>query len=314
MARPVALVGRPVQQLSELLALPDCHHSVYPGDSGRDPDTPEHERRPLCAGGRRLKLRKLGQDQSCFSLADVGRTEDQRPRPAPRVDGTHRSGGRAREAPRGVPSAFGRRSTRTVGRALGETGPAAALPWVLSAVGQVLRPIQIQHAVAVDHPDSRRRLVAVLRTALAATDHDLLSDVQYDTAMGGLALAVVAPAEVAALLIERTLADLPGVIPMGWHRLLADMNFADRTPVAEAYWMQLEQQRAASRLTPSREDTAHKLLTQLGGGTEQWVALVRELATGPPRRSHPSCPDRQVLLASPRLDRGRARTPGCRTR
>jgi hypothetical protein len=131
-------------------------------------------------------------------------------------------------------------------------------------------------------PDSRRRLVAVLRTALAATDHDLLSDVQYDTAMGGLALAVVAPAEVAALLIERTLADLPGVIPMGWHRLLADMNFADRTPVAEAYWMQLEQQRAASRLTPSREDTAHKLLTQLGGGTEQWVALVRELATGPP--------------------------------
>jgi len=164
--------------------------------------------------------------------------------------------------------------------ALGETGPAAALPRVLSAVGQVLRPGRAQHAVAVDHPDLRRRLVAVLRTALAVTDHDLLSDVQYDTAMGGLALAVVAPAEVAALLIERTLADLPRVIPMGWHRLLADMDFADRTPVAEAYWMQLEQQRAAGRLTPRREDTAHRLLTQLGGGTEQWVALVRELATG----------------------------------
>ena len=166
--------------------------------------------------------------------------------------------------------------------ALGETGPAAALPRVLSAVGQVLHPIRIQHAVAVDHPDSRPRLVAVLRAALAATDHGLLSDVQYDTAMGGLELAVVAPVEVAELLVERTLADLPRVVPMEWHRLLADMNFADRTPVAEAYWMQLEQQRAAGRLTPSREDTAHRLLTQLGGGTEQWVALVRELATGGP--------------------------------
>ena len=164
--------------------------------------------------------------------------------------------------------------------ALGETGPAAALPRVLSAVGQVLHPIRAQHAMAVNHPDLRHRLVAVLGRALAATDQALFHPVQWDTAMGGLALAVVAPAEVAELLIERTLADLPRVVPMEWHRLLADMDFADRTPVAEAYWMQLEQQRAAGRLTPRREDTAHRLLTQLGGGTEQWVALVRELATG----------------------------------
>jgi hypothetical protein len=82
----------------------------------------------------------------------------------------------------------------------------------------------------VDHPDSRHRLVGVLRTALAATDHDLLSDVQYDTAMGGLELVVVAPAEVAELLIERTLAGLPRAIPMKWHRLLADMDVTERTP------------------------------------------------------------------------------------
>lgn len=165
---------------------------------------------------------------------------------------------------------------------LGETCPAAALRRVLSAVGQVLRPIRTQLAVAVDHPDIRRRLVAVLGRALAATDQDLLSDVQYDTAMGGLALAVVAPAEVAELLIERTLADLPQVIPMEWHRLLADMDSAERTPVAEAFWVKLEQQHAAGTLTARREGTAYRLLTQLGGGTEQWVALVRELATGGP--------------------------------
>ncbi|MGH3900008.1 MAG: TIR domain-containing protein [Pseudonocardiaceae bacterium] len=165
---------------------------------------------------------------------------------------------------------------------LGETGPAAVLPRVLSAVGQVLRPIQTQFPVAVDHPDLRRRLVAVLGRALAATDHDMLSDVQYDTAMGGLALAVVAPAEVAELLIERTLADLPHVISMEWHRLLADMDFADRTPVAEAFWVLLEQQRAAGTITARRMDTAHWILTQLGGGTEQWVTRVRALATGSP--------------------------------
>lgn len=166
--------------------------------------------------------------------------------------------------------------------ALGETVPAAAFPRVLSAVGQVLRPIRTQHAVAVDHPDIRRRLVAVLGRALAATDHDMLSDVQYDTAMGGLALAVAAPAEVGELLITRTLVDLPQVIPMEWHRLLADMDPADRTPVAEAFRVHIEQQRAAGTLTSRSEDTAHRLLTQLGGGTEQWIALVRELATGGP--------------------------------
>ncbi|MGH3778978.1 MAG: hypothetical protein ACRDRR_25130 [Pseudonocardiaceae bacterium] len=166
--------------------------------------------------------------------------------------------------------------------ALGETVPAAALPRVLSAVGQVLRPIRTQFAVPVDHPDIRRRLVAVLGRALAATDYDMLSGVQYDTAMGGLALAVVAPAEVAELLIERALAELPQAIPMEWHQLLADMDFADRAPVAEAFRVLLEQQRAAGTLTARGEDTAHGILTQLGGGTKQWVGLVRELATGGP--------------------------------
>jgi hypothetical protein len=93
---------------------------------------------------------------------------------------------------------------------------------------------------------------------------------------------VVAPAEVAELLIERTLADLPQVVPMEWHRLLADMDFAERTPVAEAFRVKPEQQRAAGTLTARREDTARMLLTQLGGGTEQWVALVRDLAIGGP--------------------------------
>lgn len=50
--------------------------------------------------------------------------------------------------------------------------------------------------------------------------------------MSGLELAVVAPSEVAELLVERMLADLPQVIPMEWHRLLADMDVAERTPVA----------------------------------------------------------------------------------
>lgn len=166
--------------------------------------------------------------------------------------------------------------------ALSETGPAAALPRTLSAIGYVLRPSRTQHVVAVDHLDIRRRLVAVLGRALAATDHDMLSDVQYDTAMGGLALAIAAPAEVAELLIERTLADLPQVIPMEWHQLLADMTFADRTPVTEAFRVKLDQQRAAGTLTARREDTAHRILTQLGGGTDQWIALVRELASGGP--------------------------------
>ncbi len=166
--------------------------------------------------------------------------------------------------------------------ALGEMVPAAALPRVLSAVGQMLRPIRTQSVVAVDHPDTRRRLVAVLGRALAATDHDMLSNVRYDTAMGGLALAVVAPAEVAELLITRTLADLPQVIPMEWHRLLADMDLADRTPVAEAFRMKLEQRRAAGTLTARGEAMAHSLLTLLGGGTDKWVTLVRELAGGGP--------------------------------
>jgi hypothetical protein len=69
---------------------------------------------------------------------------------------------------------------------------------------------------------------------------------------------------------------------MEWHRLLADMDFAERTPVAEAFRVKLEQQRAAGTLTARREDTARRLLTQLGGGTEQWVALVRDLAIGGP--------------------------------
>jgi hypothetical protein len=152
---------------------------------------------------------------------------------------------------------------------LGETCPSAALPRVLSAVGQVLRPIRTQFAVTVDHPDLRRRLVSVLGRALAATDHDMLSNVHYDTAMGGLGLAVVAPAEVAALLMGRTLADLGQVIPIEWHRLLADMDVTERTPVAEAFRVKLEQQRAAGTLTARKEDTAYRLLTQLGGGTEQ---------------------------------------------
>lgn len=167
--------------------------------------------------------------------------------------------------------------------ALSETGPAVALPWALSAIGQVLRHMRCaQHAVSLDQADLRRRLVAVLGKALAATDHALLSPVQWDTAMGGLELAVVAPAEVAELLITRTLADLPQVIPMEWHRLLTEMDSADRTPVADAFRTKLEQQRAAGTLTAQREDTAHGLLTLLGGGTEQWVALVRELASGGP--------------------------------
>ena len=165
--------------------------------------------------------------------------------------------------------------------ALGETAPAAALPRVLSMVGLVLRPPRTQVAVTVAHPDLRRRLVAVLGRALAATDHDMLSGVQYDTAMGGLALAIVAPAEVAELLIERVLADLPQVMPMEWRRLLADMDFAERTPVAEAFRVRAEQQRTAGTLT-AREDTAYRVLTQLGGGTEPWVILVRELADGSP--------------------------------
>lgn len=69
---------------------------------------------------------------------------------------------------------------------------------------------------------------------------------------------------------------------MEWHRLLADMDFAERTPVAKAFWVKLEQQHAAGTLTACREGTAYRLLTQLGGGTEQWVALVRKLATGGP--------------------------------
>ncbi len=86
----------------------------------------------------------------------------------------------------------------------------------------------------------------------------------------------------AELLIERTLADLPQVIPMEWQRLLADMDFAERTPVAEAFRVLLEQRRAAGTLTARGEDAAYRILTQLGGGTEQWVALVRELARGSP--------------------------------
>lgn len=46
--------------------------------------------------------------------------------------------------------------------------------------------------------------------------------------------------------------------------------------------MKLEQHRAAGTLTAQGEDTAHRLLGQLGGWTEQWVALLRELATGGP--------------------------------
>jgi hypothetical protein len=42
-----------------------------------------------------------------------------------------------------------------------------------------------------------------------------------------------------------------------------------------------EQQRTAGTLT-AREDTAYRVLTQLGGGTEPWVILVRELADGSP--------------------------------
>lgn len=166
--------------------------------------------------------------------------------------------------------------------ALSETGPAVALPRALSAIGQVLRPSRAQHLVAVDHPDLRNRLVAVLGRALAAADNTLFSPVLWDTAMGGLELVRVAPAEVAALLIERTLADLPQVIPMEWHRLLADMDIADRTPLVEAFLMKLEEQRAAGAFTAQREDTAHRLLTLLGGGSEQWVALVRKLASGGP--------------------------------
>ncbi len=40
--------------------------------------------------------------------------------------------------------------------------------------------------------------------------------------------------------------------------------------------------RLTGTLTVRREDTAYRLLTQLGGGTEQWAVHIRELATGGP--------------------------------
>ncbi len=174
-----------------------------------------------------------------------------------------------------------RRERLTLLVELGAKGPADALPVVLAAVGQILQFSSAEGAVCAEVAQELRvDLVRLLRRALINSDDTLGSDVNDDIAFAGVALAKVAPEEVADLLIERVRTDVPRLVPFTWGEVLDEVSAEQRESLARALQQRVEQEMEAGVLTGQKEARALSMVSRLAVGTASWAALARRWASG----------------------------------
>lgn len=164
---------------------------------------------------------------------------------------------------------------------LGTNVSADSLTAVLGSVGHILTSTLARGAVSADvAPGLRSRLVTLLGRALGENDCIVGSDVDDDIAFAGVALAKVAPDEVADLLIERLHAGERPAIPFTWRKLLTELPFEQREPLALAFQERVEVEISTGGITGETEATALAVLSHIAAGTASWIALARRLAAG----------------------------------
>lgn len=164
---------------------------------------------------------------------------------------------------------------------LSDTAPDGALPRILAAVDTILSsPPGTQILDGEDNSVLRQELAAILPRVLAAAKGVLGTEMDYDTATAATSLGQAAPAEIARILIDRTLQAALPVIPYPWEGMLLQTPPGEREPLATAY--QEGMQPHLGSLPAQTETAALDVLDVLGRGSPRWAALIRGWAAGNP--------------------------------
>lgn len=154
------------------------------------------------------------------------------------------------------------------------------VPAALGSIGFILRNITADDQPAKDDPALRQGMVAVLDRALSESDRDPYAPVDYEIAIGTVALAEAAADELANLLMQRILGEVDPVLPRECQELLASANTEDCESVALALRDLIDHHREEEALTDRMEEIAIRVLSQLGAESDGWLQMIRQLAKG----------------------------------
>jgi len=153
------------------------------------------------------------------------------------------------------------------------------LPRILAAVDTILSTQPGSQALdGEDNGVLRQELAGILTRALAAADGVLGAEMDYDTATAAVVLGRAAPAEIAQILVDRTLRAALPVIPFPWRELLLQALPEQREPLAIAYQEGIQPHLGS--VPVQTEIAALDVLDVLGRDSPRWATLIRSWAAG----------------------------------